>query len=70
MSCDQTDAIIKITGKNRIYYPTYDHICKRINKLSIYIKEDKTDDDNDDLVLAVDSKGIKVTNRGRWMFNK
>jgi transposase len=28
------------------------------------------DDDDDDIVIAVDSAGIKVTNRGQWMFDK
>ena len=28
------------------------------------------DDDDDDLIIAVDSTGIKVTNRGQWMPDK
>ena len=27
-------------------------------------------DDDDDIIIAVDSTGIKVTNRGQWMFDK
>ncbi len=27
-------------------------------------------DDNGDLILAIDSTGIKVTNRGQWMNKK
>ena len=38
--------------------------------MNVDIKEGKTDDDNDDLIIAVDSTGIKVTNRGQWMSDK
>ena len=27
-------------------------------------------DDDDDLILAIDSTGIKITNRGQWMDEK
>ena len=30
----------------------------------------RTGDDDDDIIIAVDSTGIKVTNRGQWMFDK
>src|SRR3954464_10855996 len=63
--------IIKATGKSLPSHPSYGHICKRINKLNIKIKEDDTDEDDDeDNVIAVDSTGIKVTNRGQWMYDK
>jgi hypothetical protein len=66
----QTEGIIKATGKRLPDNPpSYGHICKRINKLNINIKRDNTDDD-DHLVIAVDSTGIKVTNRGQWMYEK
>ena len=26
--------------------------------------------DNDDLIIAIDSTGIKITNRGQWMTDK
>lgn len=64
----QTEGIIKATvGKNLPNHPSYGHICKRINRLNIEIKECKTDDDDDYIVIGVDSTGIKVTNRGQWM---
>ncbi len=46
----QTEGIIKATGKRLPGNPpSYGHICKRINKLNIDIKNrDKTDDDDDD----------------------
>lgn len=66
----QTEGIIKATGKSLPDHPTsYGHICKRINKLNIHINNSKIDDD-DDLIIAVDSTGIKITNRGQWMYDK
>jgi len=42
-----------------------------MNKLTINIKKDNTDDDDDEyIIISVDSTGIKVTNRGRWMNEK
>ncbi len=67
----QTKGIIKATGKSLpASPPSYGHICKRINKLNIDIKRYNTDDDDDDLIIAVDSTGIKITNRGQWMNEK
>ena len=63
----QTEGIVKATGKRLPSNPSYGHICKRINKLSIDIKREKI---VDDLIIAVDSTGIKVTNRGQWMSDK
>jgi len=63
----QTEGIIKAIGKRLPSNPSYGHICKRINKLSIDIKREKI---VDDLIIAVDSTGIKVTNRGQWMSDK
>ncbi len=42
-----------------------------MNKLTINIKKDNTDDgDYEYIIISVDSTGIKVTNRGRWMNEK
>ena len=63
----QTEGIINATGKRLLLPanpPCYGHICKRINKLNIDIKKDNTDDD-EYIIIAVDSTGIKVTNRGQ-----
>jgi hypothetical protein len=56
---------------------SYGHICKRINKLNVDIndhdRKNVDDDDDDDdkyIIIAVDSTGIKVTNRGQWMDEK
>ena len=47
-------------------------IAGRINKLYIKIKEnDKSKEFEDDyLIIAIDSTGIKVTNRGQWLRDK
>lgn len=67
----QTEGIIKATGKSLpANPPSYGHICKRINKLNIDLKEVRTSVDVDDLIIAIDSTGIKVTNRGQWMYDK
>lgn len=65
----QTEGIIKATGKNLPDHPSYGHICKRINKLKVdFISSIKAVDD--DMIIAIDSTGIKVTNRGQWMSDK
>ncbi len=71
----QTEGIIKATGKNLPSHPSYGHICKRINKLNdITINSSSSSSecniDNDDLIIAIDSTGIKITNRGQWMTDK
>ncbi len=63
----QTEGIIKATGKWLPSNPSYGHICKRINRLNINIKREKV---IDDLIIIIDSTGIKVTNRGQWMSDK
>ena len=65
------EGIIKATGKNLPDHPSYSQICRRVNKLDI-INQGSDDDDIDDdgIVIALDSTGIKVTNRGQWMYDK
>ena len=52
--------------------PDFTTICKkRINKLNISIDADKHKVFKDEyIVIAIDSTGIKVTNRGQWMRDK
>lgn len=66
----QTEGIINATGKSLpVNPPSYGHICKRINKLNVNINDhDRKDDDY--IIIAADSTGIKVTNRGQWMDEK
>jgi len=68
----QTEGIIKATGKNLPSHPSYSQINRRINNLDIDSgrSSSELDGDNDDLIIAVDSTGIKVTNRGQWMADK
>jgi len=52
-------------------HPSYGQICTRLSTLDIdnsssgRIEDD--DDDDGDIVIAIDSTGIKVTNRGQWL---
>ena len=46
--------------------PHYSTISRRINKLEIKINEKL----GNDIVIALDSTGIKVANRGEWMRDK
>jgi len=71
----QTEGIIKATGKSLPRHPSYGHICKRINNLKVDIFNSGIvtggdGDGGDHLMIAIDSTGIKVTNRGQWMSGK
>jgi IS5 family transposase len=46
--------------------PDYSTISRRVNKLDIKINEKL----GNDIVIALDSTGIKVANRGEWMRHK
>src|SRR6185312_8538167 len=50
--------------------PSYSQTCRRTNKLDIDINRISMDGDNNVVIIAVDSTGIKVTNRGQWMKDK
>ena len=52
--------------KFQAYIPHYSTISRRINKLEIKINEKL----GNDIVIALDSTGIKVANRGEWMRHK
>ena len=46
-------------------------MCKRINKLNdINSSSSKCNIYKDDFIIAIDSTGIKITNRGQWMTDK
>ena len=65
------EGIIKATGKSLPDHPSYSQICRRINKLDITNNRmDNNDDKEKNIVIAIDSTGIKVTNRGQWIFDK
>ncbi len=64
----QTEGMIRAYCNRIPAVPDFTSIHKRINKLDI-----KTDDsigDNNEIILAIDSTGIKVANRGKWMRQK
>lgn len=47
--------------------PDYSTIDRRVNRLDVKLDEENY---GDDLVIAVDASGIKVTNRGEWIRHK
>jgi hypothetical protein len=62
----QTEGLLR-TYRNEIpHIPDYTIIHKRINKLDISVEQHL----GDDIVIAIDSTGIKVANRGEWMRDK
>jgi pyrimidine operon attenuation protein/uracil phosphoribosyltransferase len=69
----QTKGIVQVHAKRKV--PSildYSTISRRINRLNIKIKEsDKSKEFKDEhIIIAIDSTGIKVTNRGQWMKDK
>jgi hypothetical protein len=64
----QTEGIIKATGKNMPNHPSYGQIRRRLSTLDIdnNSSSGRIEDDGD-IVIAIDSTGIKVTNRGQWL---
>ncbi len=70
----QTEGIVKGHAVNKIpAIPHFSTINRRINRLNVKIKDDNNKNTNLDdgyIIIAVDSTGIKVTNRGQWMNKK
>ncbi len=67
----QTEGIIRSHAENKIpSIPDYSTIDRRINKLDIHVNNNNKLGGNDDVIIAIDSTGIKVTNRGEWMCHK
>src|SRR5690348_11131484 len=71
----QTEGIAQGHAKGKVptSIPHYTTINRRINRLDIKIKDtdnkSKQFEDNY-LIIAIDSTGIKVTNRGHWIRDK
>lgn len=65
----QTEGFLKALRRfdSRIHVPDYSTIDRRVNRLNVKLD---TEDYGDDLVIAVDASGIKVSNRGDWMRRK
>ena len=68
----QTEGIAQGHAKGKVpSIPDYTTISRRINRLDIKINDNKSKEfENDYIVIAIDSTGIKVTNRGQWMREK
>jgi hypothetical protein len=63
----QTEGVVRAHANDKVpSVPDYSTINRRINKLDIKISERI----GNDIVIALDSTGIKVTNRGEWLPHK
>jgi len=62
----QTEGVVKAHARKVPSIPDYSTISRRVNKLDIQI--DKRI--GNDIVIALDSTGIKVANRGEWIRDK
>ena len=64
----QTEGVVREHASNTLpSIPDYSNISRRINRLDIKISLDDADKSNlhaDNFVIAIDSTGLKVTNRG------
>jgi DDE family transposase len=63
----QTEGVVREHASNTLpsSIPDYSRICRRINRLDIKINddEDKSSLHADNFVIAIDSTGVKVSNR-------
>ena len=70
----QTEGIVRAHAANTLpSIPDYSRICRRINRLDIKISLDNNKSSlqhDDNFVIAIDSTGVKVTNRGEWIRHK
>ncbi len=69
----QTEGVVREHASNTLpSIPDYSNISRRINRLDIKISDDSTKSNlhYDNFVIAVDSTGIKVSNRGEWIRHK
>ena len=69
----QTEGITQAHANGKVpSIPNYTTINRRINRLNIKIKDIMYDKEFEDeyIVIAIDSTGIKVTNRGQWIREK
>jgi hypothetical protein len=63
----QTEGVIRNHAGNKVpSIPHYSTINRRVNQLDIKINEHV----GNDIVIAIDSTGIKVSNRGEWIHHK
>ncbi len=62
----QTEGLLRTYSDTIPMIPDCTAIHKRINKLNIKVNPDL----GNDVIIAIDSTGIKVANRGEWMRDK
>lgn len=63
----QTEGVVKAHAVDKVpSIPHYSTINRRVNRLDIQINEKV----GNDIVIAIDSTGIKVSNRGEWIRHK
>src|SRR6476646_6973779 len=72
LPCRQTEGIAQGHAKGKVTsIPDYSTINRKINRLDIKIKNtDSKEFEDEYIVIALDSTGINVTNRGQWMHDK
>ena len=63
----QTEGFLKALRRfdSRIHVPDYSTIDRRVNSLDVKLDEERSY--GDDVVIAVDASGVKISNRGDWM---
>ncbi len=68
----QTEGIAQGHANGKVpSIPDFTTISRRINKLNIPINDNKHGVSKDEyLIIAIDSTGIKITNRGQWLRDK
>lgn len=72
LSYRQTEGVVRAHATNTVpSIPDYSRICRRINRLNITISDDDKSSLHDDyFVIAIDSTGVKVSNRDEWIRHK
>lgn len=66
----QAEGVVMAHASNKVpSIPNYSTISRRINSQDIRISDEQNEVGND-IIIAVDSTGIKVANRGEWMRHK
>ena len=67
----QTEGVVRAHATNAVpSIPDYSRICRRINRLNIKINDDRHLANDDYFVIAIDSTGVKISNRGEWIHHK
>ena len=68
----QTEGIAQGHAKGKVpSIPHYTTISRRINRLNIKVEDVITEGSKDNyIIIAIDSTGIKITNRGQWIRDK